>query len=412
VKLNLLFLLPAALACLFTMTVPTTSQTWTQTSAPITNWTSIASSADGSKLVAVAGRQFEGFVTQRVGPIYASTNAGSSWTATSAPMTNWNSVASSADGTRLVAVAAGDSAGGLICTSDDSGATWRQTRAPLLNWSCVASSADGRRLVAGSFDPFLGISAPIYASPDAGATWHATASSNYLWDAVASSADGNQLVAAADGWRLYTSMDSGVTWTFTFTPTTPFWQWGGLACSADGAEVAAVLTWVTSGPSYFPGPIYFSTNSGAAWTEATAPHDVWRSVASSADGRDLVAAGTDLQVSTNGGATWMPTLAPTANWQGVASSADGTKLAAVVNGGGIYVYQSTPAPRLSLTPSGSNLMLSWIVPSMDFVLQESSTLATNNWTDVTNTPALNLTNLQCQALVPPLTGTRFYRLKH
>lgn len=42
------------------------AQTWTQTSAPLTNWTAVASSADGSRLVAaIAG-----------GQIYTSTNSG------------------------------------------------------------------------------------------------------------------------------------------------------------------------------------------------------------------------------------------------------------------------------------------------------------------------------------------------
>ena len=72
------------------------AQTWTQTSAPSTNWQSIASSADGSKLVA------SGFRVD--GPIYTSTNSGATWTLTSAPSQSWNSVASSADGIQLVAV--------------------------------------------------------------------------------------------------------------------------------------------------------------------------------------------------------------------------------------------------------------------------------------------------------------------
>jgi hypothetical protein len=42
---------------------------------------------------------------------------------------------------------------------------------------------------------------------------------------------------------------------------------------------------------------------------------------------------------------------------------------------------------------------------------ENSDLSTN-WTDVTNRPALNFTNLQYQVLVPTSAGNRFYRLKH
>jgi hypothetical protein len=55
------------------------------------------------------------------GPIYISTNAGGSWTQTSAPAKTWTSVASSADGARLVAVANG---GGIF--------TWQADTRPSL----------------------------------------------------------------------------------------------------------------------------------------------------------------------------------------------------------------------------------------------------------------------------------------
>ena len=56
----------------------------------------------------------------------------------------WTSVASSADGTKLVAV--GD---GYIHTSADSGVTWTKS-GPWGYWTSVASSADGTKLIAAS----------------------------------------------------------------------------------------------------------------------------------------------------------------------------------------------------------------------------------------------------------------------
>jgi hypothetical protein len=52
----------------------------------------------------------------------------------------------------LVAAAGGYSGGyiGPICVSADSGATWTMTDAPITNWTSVACSADGTRLVAAS----------------------------------------------------------------------------------------------------------------------------------------------------------------------------------------------------------------------------------------------------------------------
>ncbi len=108
-----------ASSCLwFSANNPASAQTWIQTSAPITNWTSVSSSADGSRLVAAAGARFLGFTTQHgVGLIYTSADSGATWTATSAPSTNWTSVASSADGAKLVAVAGDASFPGPICIS-------------------------------------------------------------------------------------------------------------------------------------------------------------------------------------------------------------------------------------------------------------------------------------------------------
>jgi hypothetical protein len=77
--------------------------------------------------------------------------------------------------------------------------------------------------------------------------------------------------------------------------------------------------------------------------------------------------------------------------------------------GGIYTSQITPTPQLNLTPSGGNLTASWIIPSTNFVLQQSADLS--SWTDVTNSPALNLNDLQDEIVLSPTNGSGFYRLK-
>jgi hypothetical protein len=70
--------------------------------------------------------------------------------------------------------------------------------------------------------------------------------------------------------------------------------------------------------------------------------------------------------------------------------------------------QSTPSPQLNMTLSPDHVTASWIIPSTNFVLQQSADL--NVWTDVTNSPSLNFTNLQNEAIIP-LSGTNnFYRL--
>ena len=63
-------------------------------------------------------------------------------------------------------------------------------------WNSVASSADGMRLVAAEDGGF------VYTSKDGGATWSDPVGSRY-WSSVASSADGKVLIAAEDRGKLY-----------------------------------------------------------------------------------------------------------------------------------------------------------------------------------------------------------------
>ena len=64
--------------------------------------------------------------------------------------------------------------------------------------------------------------------------------------------------------------------------------------------------------------IYTSTNSGLTWTLRSPPGYGWQSVASSADGSKLIAAGEDglIYTSTNSGFNWSGALRPacTRNW--------------------------------------------------------------------------------------------------
>jgi hypothetical protein len=106
-------------------------------------WRSMASSSDGSRLFAVAG-------TSSLNPpgvrnaIFSSTNTGVTWISNDAPSLNWSSIACSADGLKLVASAFG---GGLY-SSTNGGINWVSNIAPVTNWTAVASSADGNKFFA------------------------------------------------------------------------------------------------------------------------------------------------------------------------------------------------------------------------------------------------------------------------
>ena len=281
-------------------------------------WTSVASSADGTRLVAVVAFP---------GHIYTSTDSGVSWTERD-PIRNWSAVASSADGTRLVAAVVG----APLYTSTDSGVTWT-ARDVNRYWFAVASSADGTRLVAA--DRY----GQLYTSTDSGVSWTAR-ESNRNWYAVASSADGTRLVASVVGGQLHTSTDSGVSW----TARESIRDWFGIASSADGTRLVAVVE---------GGQIHTSTDSGISWTARDSNRD-WKLVASSADGTRLVATARfgRLYSSTDSGISWTPNES-NREWYAVASSSDGSRLVATAWGGKIYISSPTPTSATSVGITGS-----------------------------------------------------------
>jgi hypothetical protein len=198
-------------------------------------------------------------------------------------------------------------------------------------------------------------------------------------------------------------------------PESPY-VWNSIASSADGTKLAAVGQRYSSG-AY----VCVSTNAGSTWNSihTITFGGILATIASSADGIKLATAvyGDFLYVSTNSGVTWSKTTTLITNWNTIVSSADGSKLAVTVYGdrpaahatGGIWTSQTTPAPQMNITPTYGNFTLSWLVPSTNFVMQQSSDMG--SWTDVTNTPVLNLTNLQNEVVLSPPGGSGFYRLK-
>jgi hypothetical protein len=368
---------------LFAGAISVFSQTWTQTIAP-TNyvWSGVASSADGTHLVAVVGGQ------TTTGPIYTSTNSGLTWISNNAPQLGWVAVCSSADGTKLAASVNG----GRIWTN--SGTTWNQ--APTANdfyrSSSIACSANGSDLVA--------LDGTIYISTNAGKMWSVGTGSGF--QGCAMSADGKIMLAIPA-----VSTNSGATW---FSPSfnNGGTEFRAAASSANGVKLVAMGD----------GGIWLSTNSGSIFNYVVgSPTSANGSVASSADGTRLILARhsslTPIYISTNSGNSWTFANAPSNYWVAVASSADGNALVAAANtsvgfGGSIWTWQATPVPSLNLTPENGNVALSWLIPSANFVLQQSSDLA--DWSDVTNAPVLNFVNLQNQVSLSPSNSIGFYRL--
>jgi hypothetical protein len=383
---------------------PVSAQIWTPTGAPTNYWNSIASSADGAKLVAAV----------YAGGIYTSTNSGTTWTLTSAPSDGgvdsaWESVASSADGSKLVA------AGfyfNPIYLSTNGGANW-STNGPSGDWQSVACSSDGNKIVAVAY-----FNEPIFTSTNSGANWiQATNAPNGWWQSVACSADGTKFVVAAGGigggpGPIYISTNSGADWAEAFAPNQ---EWMSVASSADGTKFVAAAN---------SGQIYTSSDSGMRWGQVQVPSEPWSSVASSADGTKLIGVAYNLScsssspctysggifTSTNSGLGWTQTIGPSNYWLSVATSADGNKSVVTVSDGGIYGSQTIQSPQLNLAASTNDLCLSWLIPSTSFALQLNSNLTTTNWVSLTNVPMLNPITLQYVVTLSPTNSSGFYRL--
>ena len=387
------------------------AQTWTQTGLINMNWNCFASSADGSTLVAAPGHTANGV-------IFVSTNGGFTWNTNALPgyyisgtgpyFMSLVSVATSADGTRL----AGASVDGFLCSSTNTGATWITNRVPVQQWYAVASSADGTRLVAGSRGSGLG--GLIFTSTNSGADWQTTSAPTNYWRTIASSADGTRLIAAGDVFGVYLSTNSGSSWIHAGLP--PFPQWT-VASSADGTKLVAADF---ADSNNISGHIFTSTDSGDTWVSNTLVSSFFQSVAISADGGKIVAASRDpyVLVSTNFGGSWVTNNLPGGGsyFDGVALSADGGR---VVTGslflsgfggspGLSYLSQSVQAPSLHLATSPASFLLSWLVPSTNFVVQQSPDLIT--WSSITDAPSLNFTNLNNELKLLPTSSSGFFRL--
>ena len=289
--------------------------TWTeQTGSGSKAWKQFSITPDAQKIFAV---EFTGADTT----LRMSLDGGVSWDPINAAGTKkWNGIASSANGSKLVAIVDG----GFIYTSTDAGDTWTE-RASINTWSSITSSSDGVYLAATTFG------GNIYTSDDSGETW-TPRDSLRQWTTITSSPDGSRLAAATyagGGEPIYTSTDYGVTWTPQINSNSGCW--GYLTSYNDGVGIVA--------GNCTPGPVITSTDGGSTWNTTTSGDGAWYSVGSSADGSVLAAAGHNglLTISTDGGATW-ETQTDLGNkaWTYVAVSADGTKFVASAGGSNIY----------------------------------------------------------------------------
>jgi len=326
-------------------------------------WQSITSSADGSHLAAVINN----------GDIYTSADGGKTWIDRAAAGNRyWSAITSSADGSKLFATDIGYplrtsyeilgangpaflNSNGYIYKSSDYGQTWESvTAAGEHTFSSIATSADGRRLIASVFG------GNIETSTDGGITWNESSPStgNNSYTSVASSSDGIHLAVSEDGdgdtGYVYTSADGGLTWTYTDQSGV---KWISIASNSDGSRLVG---------NDFNGDLWTSADFGVNWTDQTSSFGSlrWTSIASSYDGSHLAATASSwtpfsvpgyyIYLSSDYGVTWETATVPGANdWNSIAMSADGNLLAAVATNSDIWTLRSAyvpPAPAPSTTP--------------------------------------------------------------
>ncbi len=232
--------------------------TWPETSSGSGQWSCVASSRDGHRLLA-AERDYGG------AKLWSEANG---WTSISGISGNWASATSSSDGS-LLALA---NNGGQLHVSKDFGATWSRVGEPAY-WNCIASSLDGDTLVAGATNKELAI------SYDKGESWTALANSGRrVWKSIAVSADGSRMVATVQMGGVFVGTKSGTTWSFV-ERITAVGQWTSVAMSDDGQRILVA----NSGEK-----LHFSDDGGVTWT-AQGDTQNWAAVASSKDGSKLIA---------------------------------------------------------------------------------------------------------------------------
>ena len=271
-------------------------------------------------------------------------------------------------------------------------------------FSDLASNSDGTKLVA------TVNGGQIYTSIDSGATWTAR-DVDRAWSSVASSSDGAKLVATVNGGKIYTSIDSGASWTErSIISGDGDRAWSSVASSSDGTKLVAT---VNNGDENGNGNIWASTDSGVSWSRSSSitPYS-YVDVASSSDGTKLVAVVLDGNLLIKNSTTFYNWISKVSSksWTSVASSSDGTKLVATVNGGQIYTSTNTGDTWVAMA---SDRGWTKVTSSSDgvvlYALAESKIWASfnsgANWRQIADTTDTNF-----NAIATPASGLALYAL--
>lgn len=262
------------------------------------DWKKIAVSTDGTKMVAAPATDSTTFINDY---LYKSVDGGLTWTElTAGGQRAWTGVTISDNGLIISAVTGNTNA---VYRSTNGGTSFTTTviSTSYTNYSDIASNTAGTILavtVAGS--------GTMFTSSNSGATWTKRFTSAYNFQRVCMNSTGTIMYAyridtATQLGYIYISTNSGVTWVYNSASSAH--NWTSIACNQAGDRCIAT----SQGLSGDAGNIYVTTNTGGVWDlKGTAGSRLWTSSWINNAGTTMHAAdfGGYIYTSKDSGATW------------------------------------------------------------------------------------------------------------
>ncbi len=235
--------------------------------------------------VYVNGVKYDNGISGFINKLYKSTNQGSSWTEVSTTgLTNLGNVHSlTISGNKMIlgGMDKVSSNGAKIYTSADNGATWtlsmtgfNQTYSP----ADFVTASNGDVFVNGvKYDNGIGgFINKLYKSTNQGSSWTevSTIGLTNLGNVHSLTISGNKMilggmdVVSANGAKIYTSTDNGVTWILSMTGYDQTYSPADFVTASNG-DVFVNGVKYDNGISGFINKLYKSTNQGSSWSEVS-----------------------------------------------------------------------------------------------------------------------------------------------
>lgn len=249
------------------------------------------------------------------------------------------------------------------------------------NWEVVGTSADGTKMLACAWLD------AVYTSIDSGATWtkrDPTGKGDTLfWDAGAVSGDGSTMIVANGGFwgdYMYKSTDAGVSWTKINTAPV---SWSSISISFDGS------TGIASAAAGAEAKLFTSNDGCQTWIErlptGQTSYLTFRDVSISSDGNLMAMCASTSEslpdyvyLSTDGGITWTKCTNNGVEFKQsfytISLSADGTSILAGTYENYLYLSKDSGANWTQLSPTGS--VQFWMCSAIS---NDGSTLLAGAW---------------------------------